>query len=365
MSDRCPACGAICESYEECARCAEHKHPFVETIDQVQDAILALERPAEAWLRWPWPALDALTGGMASGDVWFVCADSGGGKTTFVASLVDEWFLAGKKVFVLPLETTANKFRTYWAAMRAKVHPGDLFSGDYLNRPNAAAIREAVRQELTWQHSDEPAASVRIKGVREITLARLGEAVREAKDFGADVVIVDHIDHVGTEPGANAFQVTERVNKGALDLALRHDVLLLFTSQLNLETQRGNGDHLSKFQAPRDTHVFMGNEKRKVATGMLGLFRPIRAPKPGEDPKAYAEALKRARQGEGVVEMLEPNTMGVVNMKSRNGKAVRAQCLLGFRQGRIVNRTVLPHTLRGSAQALEFSSVGVNNGPPE
>ena len=85
-----------------------HEHapdPEVEASDQIVDALIDLDRDPSCYLHWPWPTLDRLVGGMAPDEVYFVCAFSSGGKTTFLASAVNRWLDLGRRVYVLPLET--------------------------------------------------------------------------------------------------------------------------------------------------------------------------------------------------------------------------------------------------------------------
>jgi hypothetical protein len=102
---------------------------WIEQTEQASEAMVDLDRHPDTFVRWPYEDLDALTGPMAPGDVWFVCARSGGGKTTFVSSTILRWLADGKRLYVLPLETRPKSFRTYLACMAAGVQPGDALSG--------------------------------------------------------------------------------------------------------------------------------------------------------------------------------------------------------------------------------------------
>ena len=75
----------------------------------------------------------------------------------------------------------------------------------------------------------------------------------------------------------------------------------------------------------------------QVATGMVGLYRPLRTPHEDETQDEYGAILKAVRAGTvDVPEVLMPNTMGVVYMKSRNyGEREGMRCFLGVEQGRV------------------------------
>jgi len=272
---------------------------------------------------------------MAPGNVWFVCAASGGGKTTFVASVIDLWRLAGKKVYVMPLETRPHEFRTYLACMSAGIHPGDALSGNLRSLPDGEAKRAVLKSELMSQTHEPYVDRVMLSSQRAINLAGLTNGLKEAKSFGADVVIVDHIDHIAGGNGSNLYAEAQAVNNGAMVMAQDNDLLLIFTSQLNMSASKG--DYLAKYLPPRTEHVAFGTLKQRNATGMIGLFRPLRGRRPDETDDDFVKALRAARSGTGdVTDALEPNTMGVVYMKARNyGVREGKKIYLEVRHGRV------------------------------
>jgi KaiC/GvpD/RAD55 family RecA-like ATPase len=306
--------------------------------DQVRAAIANLHRDPATLLRWPFPELDDLTGPLgAHGQVWFVCAFSGSGKTTFVASCIDLWRRQGKKVYVMPLETDAHLFRTALACMACEVYPGDALSGQLAlvegGEQKLAQVTEALREQARAPYAEQ----VMISEQSAINVHGLELGLMEAKAFGADIVIVDHIDHIADSGSKSMYEQSQRVNHAALEMARANDMLLLFTSQLNLESVRG-GDHLSRYQPPREHHVLMGNAKRQIATGMLGLYRTIRPKREDETDQEYGDALKQARAGTlPVREVLDHTVMGVNAMKLRNyGAREGGRVSLGFDRGRVI-----------------------------
>lgn len=303
--------------------------------DQIIEAMANLDRPAESYVRWPFPDLDALTGPMAPGNVWFICAASGGGKTTFVASIIDLWRAAGVKVYVMPLETRACHFRTYLACMATGVHPGDALSGQLTALPGGGEQRERLKTEFFAQVKSPYVDRVMISERSAINLAGLEEGMKEAKSFGANVVIVDHIDHIEGGNGTNLYTEAKRVNDGALRMAQDNEMLVVFTSQLNMGASKG--DYLTKYLPPKTEHIAFGSLKQRNATGMIGLFRPLRGRRPDETEDEYVAAIRAARNGSGdITDALEPNTMGVVAMKLRNyGAREGAKTMLAVRHGRV------------------------------
>ncbi|MDB4914091.1 MAG: hypothetical protein JWM95_1735 [Gemmatimonadetes bacterium] len=311
-------------------------HPTVLASDQICDAMAMLDRHPDIFVRWPFPKLDALTGPMAPGNIWFVCATSGGGKTTFVSSIVDLWQLQGKRVYVMALETRPHEFRTYLACMATGVHPGDALSGQLRTLPDGGAQRELLKAELLSQGRSPFVERVMVSGARAINMRGLETGLKEAKAFKADVVIVDHIDHIEGDEKKTLYDAAKHVNDGALRMAQDNDLLLVFTSQLNMSASKG--DYLAKFLPPKVDHVAFGSLKQRNATGMIGLFRPMRGKLYDESDEEYQQAVRAARAGTGDVSaMLEPNTMGVSAMKLRNyGSREGAKALLAVRHGRVL-----------------------------
>lgn len=298
-------------------------HPVVEASDQIVDAINDLERHPDTYLRWPWRAVDSMTYGLAPGEVWYVVAFSGIGKTTFVSSATNRWLDQGKRVMVLPLETQPKTFRTILACQRLGIRPGDAFSGELRRRRDPSL--DALKAELTDQIHVE---NLRVKGVPEINLARFQEACEEAQDMGAEVLIVDHVDHIAAGDGSNLYAESVKVNKAALKLAQTMGLVLVLCSQLNNDALKGM-DHLAKFAPPREQHVKYGTHKREVAMGMLGLFRPLK-------PDVPRETMSRARSGELEPQnVLMPHTMGVVYMKDRKYGNDGRKALLSVVNGRV------------------------------
>lgn len=342
----CETCGEpIGESgsYLYCARCIPLKPEYVAE-EQINDALRWLDAPPESFLRWPFDDLDRVYGGMAKGSVHMACAFSGGGKTSFLASCTNRWLDQGKRVYVLPLETTPDAFRTYLAAERLGIPAGLVFSGDVHLESNGEARLDAIRGELRSQTAGEMSRRLVVSPAEEIDLRRFQRAAREAAEHGADVVIVDHVDHIAGGDGSDLYAESVRVVKRSLSIAKDLRLRFVLASQLNL--QATHGDKLAKYQPPQAQHLYMGSHKLHISSGIIGLFRKIRDRRQDEpksdDPKEdrYLALLRRARSGEvEPSEVLEPNTMGVVLIKSRNfGQREGTRVYLHYASGRVQNK---------------------------
>lgn len=342
--EKCETCGM---DLERCFYAGAHPPEVAEiAADQVLEGceVLSLER--EDYLRWPWPVLDALYGGMAPGTVHYVVAFSGIGKTTFISSALLRWREQRIVTDVLPLEVRSKVFRTYVACQTLGIDPGLMLSGDYLEREDATELRERVRAALIAQTYRDVVHLMHVHDVRQVNVAALRTAARSAAARGAKVLVVDHIDHVTGDDGEvrrSLYETSVAVNDAALDVAQETGLVLILMSQANQEALRNSHDHLAKFAPLRDNHVLMGGKKRQVATGMLGLYRPLLpVPSAAEDVDDWKETIRLARQGATEPQTaLEPYTMGVSLMKSRNyGSREGKRIALAWERGRIVDRTL-------------------------
>lgn len=290
---------------------------------QVEEALHALNRPDDEFLHFPFPALDDLVGGMPPGQVGFVTAFSGNGKTSFLMTCVDRWFEQGKRVYYLGLESQPYELRIQWACRRLRLHPGKALSGKYRGTPEGALLRDEMARQ-------RDRASIYFSPVDEIDADTLEEEAEKAAAFGADAFIIDHIDHVA----GGRYQTTVAVVKRTLKVTKQLQLRTVAASQLNNDTVRG--DPMKRFSPPQPDMVLMGPDKRMIAHWMLGLYRPFRVPRQGE-AKWFAEQLKAARgPGGDVRHLLEPNTMAVALMKSRwFGEKEYDVCRLRHHQGRI------------------------------
>lgn len=171
---------------------------------------------------------------------------------------------------------------------------------------------------------------------RIIALAGLELGLQKARAFGAEVVVIDHVDHVSAanDPG---YANTVAVNHALLRMAQDNELLIVATSQLNNGVVGNGQDHLARYQPPREHHVLMGGVKRQVATGMIGLYRPVRGRSSDETDADYADLIKKARTGQlEPGRVLEPHAMGVTAMKLRNFGAREGQrTTLAFVNGRV------------------------------
>ncbi len=322
-------------------------HPAVAVSNETSDAIGDLYRPSEAYVHFPWSALDRVVGGMPEGEVCYIAAFSSSGKTMFLTSMMNEIFeLTKKKVYYMGLESKPKTLRTHWASKRLGFDAGELLSGEFLKRSDRTAIRDAVVAEMHSQNFGEKFERVRFSPTSTINARNIERAAEAAADFGADIFMIDHVDHIDGSPGRSDYGQSREVNQAILTIAQEYGFLMLPATQLNNEAARLN--RIALHLPPQPQYVKMGSHKREIATWMLGLYRPLKV------AGVEAKTLKAVNSGsKPASEILEPQTMAVVVMKHR---------FFGSREGARVYLRVENGIVRDVDQAIYTASTVTANG---
>lgn len=283
--------------------------PAKEAILQAEEAIEDLDRPASDYLHFPWKAVDALVGGIAPGQLWYAGAFSGHGKTTLLMSLLDELFNQGKTIYFMGLESRPKVLRTQWACRRLGLDAGEVLSGGLSLRADADFIRSRLKQEIKAMSTGEMAERVYLSPRKFVDSEGIEKAANEARAIEADVFMVDHVDHLQGE-GRGLWEQSVRANKTLHEMTLEYGLRTMAATQFNMEMIRGN--RLGMHSSPQANAVYMGNHKRQIATGMIGLYRPLKF------AGLSTEELKGFAKGNGEPQdVCEPNVMAVSVMKHR------------------------------------------------
>lgn len=279
--------------------------------DQCEEAIARLYDGPEAWLHLPWASLDELVGGIGEGNVWFVGGFSGHGKTSFLVDLTRHLLGMERTVYYCGTETVPNELHTRLACQRVGVYSGHVFTGKACQWANwSQEIRPALVKDIQAQKALGAGNRFLVFPAQRINGARIRAAFQDAAKHGADLVIIDHIDHIDHGGASSGFEDSRMLAHLVLDEAQRTRLRVIVATQFNNESLRG--DRLGPYQPPQPHYVYMGGHKRQVAWGMLGLFRPLRE-------SVTADELKGARAGRvKVKELLEPNALAVSVMKHRH-----------------------------------------------
>lgn len=297
--------------------------------DQVLAAIARINLGPEAYRRYPWPSLDRVMGGIPPASITFLCARSGQGKTSFLLSAMCRWHAQGDRIYYAGLESRPQTLRIQWAARVIGADPGDIISGAFLAWPNAAEISQKMRAELQRQESDPEFHRVRFSPHERVDEKAMAAICAEAHDFGAEWVVVDHIDHIKAG-GRGPYEESRRVADLALEMAHRFDLRLLIASQINREGL--SQDPFRNHKPVREEHVKMGDHKLEMADYMFGIYRPL-------DPNKDSDAERAVKEGRASIDsVLAKNTMAINVMKHRPyGSRTGSKVLLGFHRGEVVD----------------------------
>lgn len=308
------------------------REPIAQVTDETGDAMADLMRPPEDFHHMPWLALDRVMGGMPGGEVLYVVAFSSSGKTTFLTSLLNEYFdHSTKGIYYMGLESKPKTLRTHWAAKRIGYDAGAFLSGDFHAWANWKEARDEMKVEIASQSKGEKFERVMFCPTRYIDAEKIYRAAEQAYKFGADIFIIDHVDHIEGAQDRGTYEQSLQANQAILDIAQDYGFLMIPASQLNNDAVRMSP--ISLHLPPRPHHVKNGSHKREKATWMLGLYRCLKlAGVSVEDMKAVNSGSKNS------LDICEPNTMAVNVMKHRiYGNREGSKIYLGVERGKVVD----------------------------
>lgn len=292
--------------------------PYAQNLKQVEGELREfLEAPASQFIRHPWPDLDKIVGGMLHGEVHYVGAFSGNGKTLFMLSLALEWIKRGIGVYYVGLESGQMPLYANLLCMGEGIKSAEILTGRAWERTDWGEIKRRM-YERAAKFREYP---LYLAPAPRIDLAALRNCFEEASRMDASVLMVDHVDHLGTGDNRDLYNESVAVNNALKDYADSSRMLVVASTQFNLEAVRN--DPLDKFLPPREHYVKMGNHKREIATSMLGLYRPIRQNVTEDELKEVRRKFRSPR------DILEPWQMAVLQMKARkDGEGEGQRCVL-------------------------------------
>lgn len=237
-------------------------------------AVLALWQSAVAQpdgFRWPWPSLAQATGPLPMGDLAVILAQTGSGKTTFTASLLNQ-LPPTTRALAFATEIPVDRYLSALAARRAGLHPDKVAHGLWgeagwrmTEQEARQRHREAVVELEFGSLTIAPHLRLRASQLRDTLLA-------EAEKSCPSVVVVDHFQAITHDlrDGVAAVQATLELLQ---DFALRQYVTVIVTNQVHVRGQGG--------PAPRATDcvhlggVFGGQALGQAASQILGVHRVL------------------------------------------------------------------------------------------
>lgn len=297
---------------------------------QVGEALDFLDLKAEDFLRYPWPLLDQALGGLSPRRPHWFAAHTGAGKTSLVETLKKHYMIAGKRVYSAGLELQPSELRTVVACRMLGVDHGELFKGNLQRGADWPTLRETLRREIQSQRTEAfYTEHLRLAPFDRLTADVAARICDRAAEWNADILFVDHVDHLDAEANggrerAESLAVVKVLNA----LAKSHGLRAIFTSQTNREGKANNPlrDHYP-ISAEMVRH---GDHKIMESAAFCGLRRPI---KRDIDKGLLAEAH---RDRSKIRDLLATHTMAVNVMKDRYGHASHEDIWLGFWRGEVL-----------------------------
>ena len=336
--------GGVCLVAENVRRGQAERALADEASQQIADGMVVLDYTADRYLRWPWQSLHDLTGAMAPGTVHIVACPSKGGKTTLMRSATDLWARNGDRIYFGGFEMPAKMLRAMYAADECGVDPGDVVTGAWLSRPDKDELRLRLRE--AFQRQEDPAShhrNIAYSAFSHVTTQAIRTMMRQAADWGAKAVIVDHTEHVDVGMGGNAYGTAVAVCQLLESAAKEYEVVVIATSQLNTADKRT--DPWRDHRALRTEHVAFGAKKEQIATTMFGFVRPVK-PDLTKEEKSQVESRERS-----VYDMLIPHVNQANLIASRPyASRIGNRALVGWERGRIVD---LPPNMALDVQASQ------------
>jgi replicative DNA helicase len=266
--------------------------------------------------RFPWDTLHDVVGALLPWQFWVLAAATGNGKSTTLMSLIATWLGEGRRVVMLPLEQPADIMRTYLAALRQGLDPRKVIPGKWLELPPGA--KDAVQRDLRWQATPAAAELLHFSPRAFVDELGLRATMKEAADFGAEVVVIDHLHRLQMTGHRDGYHALVRICQLLKELAKEFRIPVLCAAQLN----RGDGDPLAPYRPPRPSSIQGGEVIRQECDVALGVFRPLSRTLSRDEEADIRTGQKQVR------DFLEPNCVGFHVLKHRldgeqNGRVVR------------------------------------------
>jgi hypothetical protein len=319
--------------------CSKH-HDLVgydpETIivSALAEAEFALDTDMGRVPRWPWQAVHTLAGPIAPGTVTYLAAFPGNGKTSYLGHAIWHWLRQGLTVFHMPLEATPREFVVRLLCADLGLDADDALSMRLIERaqagdPHATAQRERLREAYQRVSVDPgPIGNLVIEPAGMLSADQFKKACRVAVKHGADVIVVDHVDHIGQTAADNRtdIAISRDVQHTAHATARTAGIPFVLASQLN--SSRTGGDPLAHYRPPRPDWLWNKGVKEQVATNILGLYRPMRSDLTDDQRRNASRGMLP------VAEVAAPNQMGVASMKLRYGGGMKdTAAILHYERG--------------------------------
>lgn len=185
------------------------------------------------------PKLDELLDGLQRGSLYVLAAETSAGKSLFAHNLVLWLTKGGARFLVLSSEMTNRAVGKRMVFIEAGLDPVEMRrEGVY-----TVTARERVRNAMDTVMG----LPVTFWNPGGLTFAGIRSAVRKMKAKGGlDVLVIDHLDHVGGGTGERRTTELEELMRQVTALAAAEDIVILAVSHMSRST--GAGGKISRLK---------------------------------------------------------------------------------------------------------------------
>lgn len=175
------------------------------------------------------PRLSTYLGGLRPGNLTIVAARPAIGKTTFCCNIIAPLCEAGLSVQFFSIEMSATEIMKNVLSCRFGIPRGDFNNDDGLTYEKQVVFNEALNLVPHWKFNVVDKQGINILELRQKS-KRLAES-----ETGLDILVVDYIQILGSDPGAKSENAQERLATVTYELkflAMELGVPIVATCQL-------------------------------------------------------------------------------------------------------------------------------------
>lgn len=188
----------------------------------------------------PWPTLTKYTGGIHPGELWYLAARPGNGKTSNTLKMLTDATLAGTRVALYSLEMTKFQIQTKVHAIMAREMGIEVSQRAMLTRQMPRWEYRELLDKIEERMSFAPDGRLDIFTPADgiVTPATIAAHASEY-----DLIAVDYIGLMDSGSGAavDDWRVLAKISNSLKQIALRYNVAVLAASQINREGERTPG----------------------------------------------------------------------------------------------------------------------------
>jgi hypothetical protein len=313
-------------------------------IGQLKDGLRLLHEDKSTYPRFKrLQGVDTMTSSMAPGEIWVLGAKTGSGKSLLCQNLMDDLIEQEVPTLYIGTEQDSHVLKVKHCCVRAGVSAKLVLKprADEVGTSMLAYAEEAVEREMQWLASKPVSRLALFANTEYVNRDELNDWIRGGvRKYGLRCVIVDHIDQVQHGDGVNPVAEITASIQLLHDLAREFQIPMVVASQL-----KRHPDPFKRFSPP-DEQDFAGcSAKERIASVLLGIWRPLRTDLSIKDLRALRESAKEGGRAEDAV--YQPNTMGVRLLKDRLGAVPGKQCMVHvLKGGRLEDDPATTHGIR-------------------